>query len=430
MSDHFDQFCFEPLTCPRDRVRRDAGRAVERHRQRRHVLPDDQAQRVGPVVPARRLDLDVFADEGEAQLFRLLEIEAQGVVGGRGRDAVRPVALVERAVQERGPAVERDPGAAVVVREQTDRAETGVAADLVQNRAMPVTQLDPQCVEVRVVGCPEAWFGNVHTHRRPGRAGAAGDLAVCGRNDDTDLGTADDLREHGHAGEVRRQLKSFDTGFGHRLEPHRLPDSGRRRVADPAGRVALLADREGLDVGAVLGPDGQLLRPRRPQHVGDVRAERRVAAFVRRDELVVDPHLRRLVDGAEVQEDPLAGPIGRDLDQAPVPEDLVASADSGQRRLRRERNQDPLGVARRPWFVRRRRPARVLPDAVEIEPARPGQLGPRDTRAGRCPGRPRRSTEWPGAGRAGASRCPLLKSSPPMVAEIARPASESDHIPK
>ena len=60
-----------------------------------HLLPDQQAQPVGPIEIARIFDLLVLADAVEAHRLGQLDVAAQGVVVGRGQPGLRPVALVE-----------------------------------------------------------------------------------------------------------------------------------------------------------------------------------------------------------------------------------------------------------------------------------------------------------------------------------------------
>ena len=83
--DHLRQFDLELLFC--------LGRVVVA---RRHVLPDQQAQLVAPVIPPVGLDLDVLAGGVETELFGHLDIVAQCVVGRGGVKSVGPKALVQR----------------------------------------------------------------------------------------------------------------------------------------------------------------------------------------------------------------------------------------------------------------------------------------------------------------------------------------------
>ena len=131
----------------------------------------------------------------------------------------------------------------------------------------------------------------------------------------------------------------------------------------------------------VLGADDDHLVRIGPQHGRDVRAERRVAAFVRGDEVAVDPHLRAIVDRATVEQQPPAGILPRRPDGAPVPHDGMEAglADAAGGRLGREGHRNGACVdvlARGPAVVEAA--SRVVvgeaPGASQIDPARPCQL--------------------------------------------------------
>jgi hypothetical protein len=125
------------------------------------------------------------------------------------------------------------------------------------------------------------------------------------------------------------------------------------------GLPVLLAARL-LDVGAVVGRahdhDVLLRGDVRVQQVGHVDRERRLAALVPDRVLPVHPHVGLVVDGAEVQQQPVAAgaraEVGRDRERAPVPQGGVVAvvADPRRRGLRGERHDDlavePPGRAR------------------------------------------------------------------------------------
>ena len=122
--------------------------------------------------------------------------------------------------------------------------------------------------------------------------------------------------------EVRRPAERADRGRGHALEPDGLPDPGRARVPDRVRleQPVLLAARLGEVVRIVVGAhDDRRRRRGRASAVGDVDRERRVAALVPPDERAVDPDRRRVVDRAEVEQQPLAGCERGRLERAPVP---------------------------------------------------------------------------------------------------------------
>src|ERR1051325_6482198 len=61
-----------------------------------HVLPDEQAKFVRPIIPALGLYLHVFARHVEPELLRHLDVVAQRLVAGRGVKAIGPETLIER----------------------------------------------------------------------------------------------------------------------------------------------------------------------------------------------------------------------------------------------------------------------------------------------------------------------------------------------
>ena len=65
-------------------------------RHARHVLPDEDPEPVGPVVPAIGLDLDVLAQHVVAESLGRIDVEPDRGVGRRRVEAVGPVALVQR----------------------------------------------------------------------------------------------------------------------------------------------------------------------------------------------------------------------------------------------------------------------------------------------------------------------------------------------
>ena len=168
-----------------------------------------------------------------------------------------------------------------------------------------------------------------------------------------------------------------------RLHPHRLPDTGGRRVPDAARVQALLADRRVLAVRGVrrvVDADDQFLGAAGLQRVGDVGAELVVATLVFGDLGAVDVHRRAPVDRAEVQLEVLAGadpPVGGDGEGAPVPHAVLVPFDARQLGLDGVGNEDLLGevLADRRLLVRRG--GGELPGAVEVPPRTAGQLGPR-----------------------------------------------------
>ena len=175
--------------------------------------------------------------------------------------------------------------------------------------------------------------------------------------------------------EERRQGEVPQVYGGHALGPHRLPDPGLGCVPDAAtaqpllapgvvAGVAVVLDRHDQDVGVLA------------ERVGDVAGERQIPAGVAADRDVVQVDPAGLVDRAEVQQQARAGGVEarREGQRTAVPERLARlelPPDAGERGLRRERHEDLAVVA---FGLGGRAGDRVLPPAVEVETAVPGEL--------------------------------------------------------
>ncbi len=98
-----------------------------------HVLPHQHPQQVAVVVPAGGFYFHVLADHVEAHVARFLDVKQQRRVGGRGVEAVRPPALVERAVLKHKFVVDQHPLDALGVGLAADLAHGEVASHLVHH---------------------------------------------------------------------------------------------------------------------------------------------------------------------------------------------------------------------------------------------------------------------------------------------------------
>src|SRR6266851_1000631 len=88
----------------------------------RHVLPDEDAETIAVVVPARRLDLHMLANQVEPKALRGFDVRAERGVRRRGVQTVRPPALIERTVLEQRPSVQEQPLDAARIRLHGDLA--------------------------------------------------------------------------------------------------------------------------------------------------------------------------------------------------------------------------------------------------------------------------------------------------------------------
>ena len=352
---------------------------------RRHVLPHHQADMVRPVVPARRLHLDVLADGVEAQVLRLLDVELQCRVGGRGVDAVGPVALVERGQQEGRLAVEHDAVESAHFLD-TDAAQAGIAGDSVTLIALHQAGLEG--VEEGILRTPQVRMRDGQMQRLAGRpARLAHRLAVRVGGDVQGRVSVAALQFRRHREGVeaacRGEGQLRQAGGRHRLQPHRLPDARRRGVEDALGFQPLLAHHH---VGAVhrrVHGDNDLLRPLGPKRRGDVRAEGRIAVQMIRHLLAVDVHRGVLGDRTEVQPHMLAmcGEVRGNLHQSAIEHEIRMLLHAREHRLDRIWHQH-LVLQRAAKRRRTLRVAcRVLPQPVEAHPSGMLQRRPRQLRS-------------------------------------------------
>src|SRR4029453_5573950 len=73
----------------------------------RHVLPHEHAESIRVVVPPRRFDLYVLANEVEAETLRRFNVRRQSLIGRRGVEAVRPPSLIEQSILKHWLSVEK-----------------------------------------------------------------------------------------------------------------------------------------------------------------------------------------------------------------------------------------------------------------------------------------------------------------------------------
>ncbi len=320
------------------------------------VLPHQQPEPVGVVVPARRLHLDVLAYGVEAEVLLRLQVEGEGGVAGLGVQPVGPEPLVEHGEREERLAVEDELRvAADPVDLQLPHAE--VAFDPVLGPA--VGERDVEVVQVGVVRRPQALVLDRQAQLAVGGAAdRSDDLAPAVAGDGRDPGAGGRLRAVDGDGEtarvdVRGGGEGVDGGGRHRFHPDGLPDAGGRGVDDAAGVGGLLA--LGLvRPGPVGDRDDDLLRAAVLQRVGDVGAEPGVTAGVFGDFGAVDPDGGPVVDGVEVELQPLVpavpaplasladAPALRHGDELAVEHVVLVALQAGELRFDRERHDDPL----------------------------------------------------------------------------------------
>ena len=320
-----------------------------------HVLPDQHAQPVAVVVPARGLNLDVLAQRVEAHRLGCGDVKGQGLVAGRGVQAVRPPALVEQAVHKIRLAVERKALHAVPVLADAHASQREVALDHV------VAQRQLYRIEIGLLGRPGAHLAQLQQRGGSGVKVVAVAAYLCVYRA---LAAAGDF--NCAVLQMRSDEERGDVVLRHALAPDGLPDAADRRVPYAAGLELLLASGVIARVRLVgdahdKGVDAGL------QQLGYVCREGQVSAGVDTGVHAVYPDAGALVHCAEVQQHaPDVEALGQ-LKVAPVPEVLAGherAADAGQGALERE-GDDYLAVILLRLGVNRTHG--VFPDAVQIQ---------------------------------------------------------------
>ena len=305
-----------------------------------------------------------------------MDVIGEGLVGGGGVEAVRPPALVERAVHKEGAVVQLEAQDALCIRPFADLAHRTVALHVVHDLAVN-TQADLQVIEERVFGAPEMGVGKGNLGRSAGQ-GLGGRHHFPGVEQ---LGFHNTARHSFrlNADAARIQVgcgpQPRDVLLGYGFQPDRLPDARHGGVPDAAGLAHLLATGLEAGVGAVPDADGQGVLAGL-QRIGDVQAERGVTARVAAGQDAVDPDVGFPVHGAEVQQDALSAPSLRDGETAAIPEVVVLAdraAHAGQAGFDAERYEN-LSV--RLLISCADRQYGIIPQAVEVHP-----LGPLHQRA-------------------------------------------------
>ena len=284
----------------------------------------------------------MLPDHVEAQFLQLDDVVLQSFLSGRGQQALRPVALVQNAVEEHRLVVheETQDALAVAIHAELAHAEVGV------HSVSAVGGL--QIVQVGGIGSP-------------GLALAQGDDLIlvdshfCFSHhaafvQDADLGGAGAVGEDMDADsllvEQGRDLDLLDVVSGNAFQPDGLPDAalgGVEQGTPLAGAVQLLlAAGMGLLFGGILNGQGQNVFAV-IQICGDVEGEGIVAALVAADFCAVDENGTFLIDSAKVQDDAILLETfgqGKDLAVVQVVRRLNDLLNTGQQGFGRVGNQN------------------------------------------------------------------------------------------
>ena len=286
----------------------------------------------------------MFANHIEAPLLGLLDIEAQGLVGRGGVKAVRPPALVQRAKLEQDLIIQGQSLGSLAdaihillkgirVHFCRNLPDGRIARHLVYHLAFPENG-NVQAVKIRAGWRPE--FGVCNGQNDIGPFCTADGLAVAEFNPhlisclqvvgiyvDAEGGLV--YIGHGQIG----KHSSFGDGF----HPHRLPDTGNRRIPDGTRMSHLFSAGLPALVRGVQHFHLQVLRSAIFEQIRNVKGERGVTSGMDAGLLPVHPDIGLPVHGTEVQQHALPLPLSGNGKAALVPKGFVGPnlpLDAGQ----------------------------------------------------------------------------------------------------
>ena len=287
-----------------------------------HILPDHKSQLVAVVVPALRLYLCVLAQQVVAQRLYLAQLPLHRRIRGRGVQSLRPVALIQQAVEQNGLIVQTEAQHAPCVRCAAPLAQGKVAVHSVELLFLSLRSAHGQVVQKGRVRAPweEILVRNMQRHR----AVLAGLIAapVLGNGHAPGAHYSPQVRRaagcrgmgfHGHGAGiiVRCNGERLDVIFRHALQPDRLPDAALGGVEHPTGLQGLLAPRLCAVAGGVLHRHPQAVAACAVELRGDIQRKGPVAAPMAAHQMAVHLHSAGVVHCAEMQQHPAARPGGR-----------------------------------------------------------------------------------------------------------------------
>src|SRR5216683_1486030 len=114
-----------------------------------HLRPDQEAERVGPVEPARILDLLMLPRPVEAERLRQLDVASKHVIARRRQQTAWEITLVENQSLNELLAVQPEPAISGF-----DGAQPEIAVDLIGDLAVLIQEPGFQLVEPRRIRMP------------------------------------------------------------------------------------------------------------------------------------------------------------------------------------------------------------------------------------------------------------------------------------
>ena len=328
------------------------------------------------VIPALRLDLGMFAQQVVAQGFYLAQLPLHRRIRGRGVQPLRPVALIQQAVEQQRFVVQAEAQHAPCIRCTAPLAQGKVAVHGIELFFLSLRGAHGHIVQKGRIRTPrkEMLVRNMQRHRAVLvciiAAPVLGDRYTPGPHHGPQVHRAAGRRGmglygHGAGIVVRQHGQGLDVILRHTLQPDGLPDAALGRVEHPTGLQSLLAPRLGAMAGRILHCHPQAVAAGAVELGGDIQRKGPVAAPVAPYQMAVHLHGAGVVHRAEVQQHPAARP-GRRRKKAVVVQPLSGlqgAPHPGGTALRRIGHQDlPIPGCR----ALCRGGDGVLPQAVEI----------------------------------------------------------------
>ena len=194
-----------------------------------HILPDEDTFLVAVIVPAKRLDFDMFTEHIEAHRLDHFYVPFERGVGGRRKHTVRPITLVKQARMEVWFVVETHTLEALGVRNPTEFAHTEVGFDDI------VAHFERYVVKLGIFGRPKFVIFELDLSSVTVKATAVNRVCAVHNNDvDWHVCGFDELKVDGVVVDIGDDCHVFEIYVVHTFKPYALPNAGLRGVPNSA----------------------------------------------------------------------------------------------------------------------------------------------------------------------------------------------------
>ena len=107
------------------------------------ILPYDKSESVTVIIPTKRLELDMLSYHIEAHILEHLQLIKYCLVTRVSKQAVAPISLIQKAVEEVRLSVEKQAGNSVLILTDSKRTNAKVRSDLITavRRYLEIIQL-------------------------------------------------------------------------------------------------------------------------------------------------------------------------------------------------------------------------------------------------------------------------------------------------